>query len=67
MNDDDIKSERMMRSRTARRNRKTVKQILEKKKRKETIENEHLLRKLEILMEVKREKKKKELINENQT
>lgn len=67
MDEVDIKSERMMRSRTARRNRKTVKQILEKKKRKETIENEHLLRKQEILMEVKREKKKKELMNEIQS
>ena len=67
MDEVDIKSERMMRSRIARRNRKTVKQILEKKKRKETIENEHLLRKQEILMEVKREKKKKELMNEIQT
>lgn len=67
MNDVDIKSERMLRSRTARRNRKMVKQILEKKKRKEMIENEHLLRKQQILMEAKREKKKKELINEIQT
>lgn len=61
---DDSRAERIARSESARKNRKLVKDIKNKRVRKEQIETQHLMEKHQTLMKAKKEKRKKETNDE---
>ena len=72
MTEDDIEvinthGDRIRRSKNARNSRKVVRSIKEKRERKEIAEREHLVDKHHNLIEAKKQKRQKELLNEKDT